>query len=91
MTFKRKFKNERTIKANKDHACEYCLETIERGSFYCQRFKVYDKVMDGDYFENPPIKVHRECKAASERFTAEDWMRVYSGTFQRPETKGIDE
>jgi hypothetical protein len=84
MTFKRKFKNERTIKANKDHVCEYCLETIERGSSYCQRFKVYDKEMDGECFENPPIKVHHECKAASERFTAEDWFGVFTGKFQRP-------
>jgi hypothetical protein len=85
--WKRQFKNERAIKAVKDHVCEYCLETIERGSFYCQRFKVYDKLIDGDEFENPPIKVHLECRNASQDFGPKEWLSVSQGVFDRPEDR----
>jgi hypothetical protein len=85
--WKRQFKNERAIKAVKDHVCEYCLETIERGSFYCQRFKVYDKLVDGDEFENPPIKVHLECRNASQDFGPKEWLSVLQGVFDRPDDR----
>jgi len=85
--WKRQFKNEKAIKAIKDHVCEYCLETIERGSFYCQRFKVYDKLVDGDEFENPPIKVHLECRNASQGFSSKEWLSVLQGVFDRPKDR----
>jgi hypothetical protein len=85
--WKRQFKNEKAIKAIKNHVCEYCLETIERGSFYCQRFKVYDKLVDGDEFENPPIKVHLECRNASKGFNSKEWLSVLQGVFDRPEDR----
>ena len=88
----RKFKNHETVIAHRDQICDYCMESIKTGKSYCLKYRVYDRSLDeGRHVHHKSVRVHIECENASLSFSQKDWMRVYSGTFQRPETKGIDE
>ena len=82
----RRFKNHQSTFSHTDQICDYCLETIEKGTYYCTKYRVYDPLLDERrHVHLKPICVHNECEKASLLFSDKDWMAVYSGEFQRPD------